>query len=164
MTYKFEIHPQALKRKFSVYVVVAVRRKEKLLYVGKTGDNREGCNPVVSRCGNHFSYNKAHSQLRNKIPAHEEWSYTYVFDHFNSYCEDLARRKKRIDRINEIERWVNLEIQAIMGKGFVRLLNPYCARGHVSSGEIKKRLAFRTAGARKKVRGIVATVKKILAL
>ena len=46
MTYTFEIHPQALKRRFSVYVVVAQGDEETLLYVGKTGDNREGCNPL----------------------------------------------------------------------------------------------------------------------
>lgn len=42
MAYTFEINPHALKRHFSVYVVVAQGHRETLLYIGKTGDNREG--------------------------------------------------------------------------------------------------------------------------
>lgn len=66
MAYKFTLNQECLKRKFSVYVVIAFGKEDIKLYVGKTGDNREGCNPLISRCGNHFSYNKIHSQVRNK--------------------------------------------------------------------------------------------------
>lgn len=163
MAYQFEIHPQALKRKFSVYVVVATGGGERLLYVGKTGDNREGCNPLISRCGNHFSYNRIHSQVRNKIPAHEDWTYNYVFDHFDDYCDDWLQRRERIDRINEMERWLNLEIQKTIGANTRwRLLNPYRARGHVGKDEAAKRSAFRTAEAQNKVQAIVLTVQRIL--
>jgi hypothetical protein len=113
MAYTFEIHSAALKRNFAVYVVVARGKRGAHLYVGKTGDNREGCNPLVSRCGNHFSYNKIHSQIRNKIDAHENWSYTYVFDHFDGYCQDVTRRRARIYPNNDLERWLNLEIQVL---------------------------------------------------
>ena len=75
-------------RKFAVYVVVAKLDSDTHLYVGKTGDNREGCNPMISRCGNHFSYNEIHSQVRNKIPNHEDRDYTYVFEHFVDYPKD----------------------------------------------------------------------------
>ena len=67
MAHIFKLNSESLKREFSVYVVVAHGTRGTLLYIGKTGDNREGCNPVISRCGNHFSYNAIHSQIRNKI-------------------------------------------------------------------------------------------------
>ena len=165
MTYTFDIHPEALKRRFSVYVVVAQRGGETLLYIGKTGDNREGCNPLISRCGNHFSYNKIHSQIRNKIEEHESWHYTYVFDHFDDYCDDLAERRKKIDRINEMERWLNIEVrEAVEDLAGVRLLNPFGGHGYHNSVERQKRLAFRTVEAKQKVQSIVATVLQLLAV
>jgi hypothetical protein len=63
MPHTFRLHPEALKRKFAVYVVVVKAVGHIELYVGKVGDNREGCNPLISRCGNHFSYTKIHSQI-----------------------------------------------------------------------------------------------------
>ena len=106
---------QALKREFLVYVVVATDGKTFDLYVGKTGDNREGCNPLISRCGNHFSYNKVHSQIRNKLDDHEEKEYTYIFNHFGAYIEDSEERKPLIDMINEMERFLNEEIASCSG-------------------------------------------------
>src|SRR3972149_8288037 len=47
MAHSFEINPEALRRQFSVYVVIAQGDGKSLLYVGKTGDNREGCNPLI---------------------------------------------------------------------------------------------------------------------
>jgi len=66
---RFTVPGHSTRREFAVYVVVARKpiSDEFFIYVGKTGDNREGCNPVISRAGNHFSYNKIHSQVRNKI-------------------------------------------------------------------------------------------------
>ena len=55
MAYTFVVSKPALKRYFSVYIVKATDRNTTYLYIGKTGDNREGCNPIISRCGNHFS-------------------------------------------------------------------------------------------------------------
>jgi hypothetical protein len=55
MAHTFNLNSQALKREFAVYVVLATEGDTFDLYVGKTGDNREGCNPLISRCGNHFS-------------------------------------------------------------------------------------------------------------
>ena len=65
---------EATRREYAVYVMVAQHREtgDLYLYVGKTGDNKEGCNPVISRAGNHFSFNKVHSQMRNKFPSHPE--------------------------------------------------------------------------------------------
>ena len=127
MAHTFEVQSAALKRLFCVYVVIAKNCDETLLYVGKTGDNREGCNPIISRCGNHFSYNKIHSQIRNKINNHEEWSYVYVFDHFDDYSEDPIERRFRIDRINEMERFLNYEIQRLI-KDFQKVKHTKCIK------------------------------------
>jgi hypothetical protein len=163
MAYTFEINPYALRRRFSVYVVVAQGKSETLLYIGKTGDNREGCNPLISRCGNHFSYNKIHSQIRNKIPAHESRKYTYVFDCFDKYCDDLRDRRSRIDRINEMERWLNLMMQdAVSGRPRVRIVNDYKRRGWLSQTERMRRNALRTRGARRKLAAIINTVMQVL--
>lgn len=45
MTFIFSIEKESLKRKFAVYVVVAKSDVDVRLYVGKTEDNRDGCNP-----------------------------------------------------------------------------------------------------------------------
>jgi len=130
-----------------------------MLYVGKTGDNREGCNPLISRCGNHFSYNRVHSQIRNKIEDHENREYTYCFDHFDSYQSGIKANRVAIDRINEMERWLNQEIQALVhGMKRWKLLNPYSGRSKLSETETKKRLGFRTQLARDKILGIVRAV------
>lgn len=146
-------------RKFAVYVVVAKSDNDTHLYVGKTGDNREGCNPMISRCGNHFSYNEIHSQVRNKIPNHEERDYTYVFEHFDDYPEDATARRVCIDNINEMERWLNEAIQkAIEYKDAVQLLNPFTGRGSLKKMEQEKRKAFRTESNSNKISSLVAAV------
>jgi len=161
MAQKFTLNPESLKRRFAVYVVVANGRADTKLYVGKTGDNRDGCNPLISRCGNHFSYNKVHSQVRNKIRDHEDRKYTYIFDHFDEYHDCLAKRRQAIDRINEMERWLNQEIKDVVcGVRHCELLNPLSGRVYVPSAERSRRSAFRTEEARKKIVGIVAETKR----
>jgi len=164
MVHLFDVHSAALKRNFAVYVVVARGDNETLLYVGKTGDNREGCNPIISRCGNHFSYNKIHSQVRNKIEVHENWHYTYVFDHFDQYPDDPVVREVCVDKINEMERWLNSKIQELVGKrAGVRLLNPYHGTGYRSKSEQERRNSYRTEDAESKLIEIVAEVDRMLA-
>ena len=163
MTYKFTLHNESIKRKYSVYVVIARNGEDVKLYIGKTGDNREGCNPVISRCGNHFSYNKIHSQIRNKLDDHEARTYTYIFDHFDSYVDNEQERRARIDKINEMERWLNEEIQQLIlrtRKGL--LLNPYNSVGYLSESERIKRRGFRDDNSRSKIQSIVAEVEKEL--
>jgi hypothetical protein len=99
MPHIFHLTAALLKRQLVVYVVIARKGSDTRLYVGKTGDNREGCNPMISRCGNHFSYNRIHSQVRNKLPDHESWDYTYVFEHFEVYCPDLTQRRAAISLV-----------------------------------------------------------------
>ena len=163
MVRKFTLNPESLKRQFAVYVVIAKGIDDTKLYVGKTGDNREGCNPIISRCGNHFSYNEIHSQVRNKIPDHEHREYTYVFDHFDEYVQDIDRRREAIDRINEMERWLNEEIQRMLnGADDTELLNPFLGRGYVPKDERIKRSALRTEEAQRKIAGIVEELKREL--
>lgn len=165
MAHTFKIEPEALKRCFSVYVVVAKRGAKAKLYIGKTGDNRKGCNPIISRCGNHFSYNKIHSQIRNKVKAHEDWQYIYAFEHFDPYpqCEDA--RTECIAKINEMERWLNEMIQELAKKcppDQVQVLNPYHGRGYITPDEIDRRKGFRTEEAAKKLKSVVTEVASIL--
>ncbi|MGC4367986.1 hypothetical protein [Hydrogenophaga sp. R2] len=160
MPHVFRLHRESLKRKFAVYVVVAKSAADTYLYVGKTGDNREGCNPLISRCGNHFSYNEIHSQVRNKIPDHESRDYTYVFEHFDDYHADEAARRVSIDRINEMERWLNQEVQTLVAKkNDLKLLNEYRGQSHVARLERAKRAGFRTAAAKAKIDSLIAAVE-----
>jgi hypothetical protein len=136
MPYEFTLHKESIKRKFAVYVVIAKSKTDTKLYVGKTGDNNDGCNPFISRCGNHFSYNKVHSQVRNKLDDREDRDYTYVFDHLDDYAEDTDARRVSIDRINEMERWLKEEISAMASsKTGITLLNEYKGSGYVSAQE-----------------------------
>lgn len=161
MPYEFTLHKESVKRKFAVYVVIARSKTDTKLYVGKTGNNNDGCNPVISRCGNHFSYNEVHSQVRNKLDDHEDREYTYVFDHFDDYNEDKDARRVSIDRINEMERWLNEEIKAMAAsKAGITLLNEYKGTGYISAEEKQKRAAFRTQECKDKIESIVAAVRE----
>jgi hypothetical protein len=159
MAFTFSLSKESLKRKFAVYVVVAKGEHDTKLYVGKIGDNNDGCNPIISRCGNHFSYNKMHSQVRNKIDDHEGREYTYVFDHFDDYPSDVALRRACIDKINEMERWLNERVQALVdGKSHLILLNPYHGVGIINQAEKARRAAFRTAESHEKIDGIIDSI------
>ena len=163
MAHEFTLNPESLKRNFAVYVVIARGESDTKLYVGKTGDNRDGCNPIISRCGNHFSYNEVHSQVRNKVPDHERRTYTYIFDHFDEYHLDNGRRRKAVDRINEMERWLREEVQkALVGTRACQLLNPLSRYRHVPPDEQIRRAAFRTDDAQLKILGIVNQMIKHL--
>jgi hypothetical protein len=160
MAFVFSIEKESIKRKFAVYVVIAKAEADTKLYVGKTGDNRDGCNPLISRCGNHFSYNDTHSQIRNRLEDHEERSYKYVFDHFDDYSEDDNVRRYRVARINEMERWLNEEIQVMCKQhSAINFLNAYAGVGHVASAERDRRRAYRTDECRQKIGAIVAAVR-----
>lgn len=125
MSYQITLDKEALQRYLSVYCSIASKEKQINLYVGKTGDNREGCNPIISRIGNHFSYNKIHSQLRNKIIDHEKWRYKFIYDHIIKYSEIESDKHSQISLINEMERWLNEEIQIISSSfNNCNMLNP----------------------------------------
>lgn len=160
MAHTFDLNPAALKRQFSVYVVIAIDGLRCDLYVGKTGDNREGCNPLISRCGNHFSYNKIHSQVRNKLVNHENKHYTYVFDHFGDYVECGVVRSQLIDMINEMERCLNQRIaNLVKDLDSCILLNPY-GGSWVSKSENERRATHRTPDNMAKIELIVEAVNE----
>ncbi|MBB2495812.1 hypothetical protein [Aquipseudomonas ullengensis] len=143
-----------------MYVVVAKSDEHTDLYVGKVGDNREGCNPLISRCGNHFSYNEIHSQVRNKVISHEARDYTYVFEHFDDYSENPDERRTSIDRINEMERWLNQEIQTLTANNAnLTLLNPYKGTSYINKPERAKRASFRSKAAEDKIKATVSAVR-----
>jgi hypothetical protein len=105
----FHIPGDATRREYAAYILVATDRAtgERRVYVGKTGDNRAGCNPVISRAGNHFSFNKLHSQMRNvltKDPA--EYDFDYFYTTFGCYIAPHESRDG-IDIVNEMERRLN---------------------------------------------------------
>ena len=160
MAYTFKLTRESLKREFAVYVVIARGQKDIHLYVGKTGDNREGCNPIISRCGNHFSYNKVHSQVRNKLDDHEDRDYTYVFDHFGAYIENERERRGLIAQINELERWLNESIQRLIeGNMQCSLTNPFSGAGYISKADQECRASYRTQENAEKIQSIVSAVE-----
>src|SRR5262249_39385104 len=107
--YRFTVPGHSTRREFAVYVVVARRlgTREFFVYVGKTGDNGDGCNPVISRAGNHFSYNKIHSQVRNKLGEKNvgdcsAFDYDYFYVTFNVYGEVAEHNKASLEVVNEM--------------------------------------------------------------
>lgn len=163
MAHSFTLNSESLKREFAVYVVVASNLEGIDLYVGKTGDNRDGCNPIISRCGNHFSYNKIHSQVRNKITDHEDKEYTYVFDHFGKYTAEEPQRRELVDQINEMERFLNQEIDQL-SKAFdnCTLHNPFRGSAWINASERERRASFRTTENTSKINEIVSQVRELL--
>lgn len=133
----FKISGHSTKREWAVYLFVASPINGdgiKKIYVGKVGDNRDGCNPVISRVGNHFSYNKIHSQIRNKIGVTENYDYEYFYCHFGEYEMDMASRVASREKTNELERELNRIVQRQMDANKFELLNPYKGR-HVSESK-----------------------------
>ena len=124
---RLDIPGDATRREYAVYIMVATHRItcEIKLYVGKTGDNREGCNPVISRAGNHFSFNKMHSQMRNYLLPDEphEFDFSYFYVTFDEYI-DPKHTRERIDVINEMERRLN----SLAQERFGQILNPYSGK------------------------------------
>lgn len=142
----FKIPGHATKRKWAVYIFKAVPHnagESMKLYVGKVGDNRAGCNPVISRVGNHFSHNKIHSQVRNRIQTPEDYDYEYFYCHFDEYIEGCSTRTETRDKVNELERVLNRHVQEkIKSWDNVELLNPLKGKSFLSKEEKKKREAL----------------------
>jgi len=124
----FKVSGHSTRRQWAVYLFVASPISGsglKKLYVGKVGDNREGCNPVISRVGNHFSYNEIHSQIRNKIGKTENYNYEYFYCHFGTYETDKETRIKNRNKTNELERELNRMVQEQIDEGKYELLNKF---------------------------------------
>ena len=127
----FKISGHSTKRNWAVYLFIAspINGKGiKKIYVGKVGDNRDGCNPVISRVGNHFSFNKIHSQIRNKIGKTENYDYEYFYCHFGNYESDENLKIKSRNKTNELERELNRIVQKRMNKKLYELMNPFSGK------------------------------------
>lgn len=168
--YRFSIPGHATRRDFAIYIVVANRRErfEVKLYVGKTGDNRDGCNPVISRAGNHFSFNDIHSQVRNKLgaPPHEfDFEYFYVL--FDPYDDgDGANRRTKVDIVNEMERQANALLQQELPRNDrVVLMNPYKNARRLSDKDREARARIASTDRIQILRELVAaTIQHVVGL
>lgn len=135
----FHIPGEATRRHYAVYVMIARHRHTGRMryYVGKTGDNHTGCNPVISRAGNHFSFNKLHSQMRNLLEPEslEEYDFDYFYATFDQYVPPSESRHG-VDLVNEMERQLNALAQQAFGED---LLNPYKGSRKLTKIEREKR-------------------------
>lgn len=136
--YEIEFSGHSTKREWAVYIIIVIDRKSKnrKLYVGKVGDNRDGCNPIISRIGNHFSLTKIHSQLRNKILDTTLFDYKVLYSIFGEY--NKSNHSQARQKINQIERQLNVIIQAKASENF-ELLNPYKGIGVTKKKSIERK-------------------------
>ncbi|MDD3567588.1 MAG: hypothetical protein PHT92_04220 [Bacteroidales bacterium] len=137
--FDIEIPAHSTRREWAVYAIIAkhITINKTKIYVGKVGDNREGCNPIISRIGNHFSHNKIHSQLRNLIVSTTDYNYKVYYATFGEYS--LITQKRDKDRVNELERQLNRLIQSnIANEKNIELLNPYKGKSVSKAIQIKR--------------------------
>lgn len=160
----FHIPGEATRREYAVYVMVARDTLNQIhLYVGKTGDNKDGCNPVISRAGNHFSYNKIHSQMRNhllkkQLPCGpEDCSFDFFYATFGAYVPP-SKSRDGIDVINEMERQLNKRISV----AFNGVLNPYAGVAYLSGAKRQARALLATPERLQKLDDLVGTVKRFI--
>jgi hypothetical protein len=168
--FRFTVPGHATRREFAVYIVVAHTRTAQncFVYVGKTGDNREGCNPVISRAGNHFSYNKIHSQVRNKLLAREGgephlYDYEYFYVTFDAYNNTDETRRNSVDLVNEMERAANIELTRRLERlSTVSHLNEYKGVGYIDSTEREARRNLRTPERMRLISSLVDAVMEYI--
>jgi len=165
---RFSVPGHATRREFAIYAVVAKNIATGVwkVYVGKTGDNRSGCNPVISRAGNHFSYNEIHSQVRSKLAPSmpHEFDFEYFYVTFDSYLSEDQYVRNKIDVINEMERTANIAIYNALPEHMRgRLLNPFRGAGHVKVQDRQRRAALRTPERQAKVQALAQAVAEYLA-
>lgn len=161
-TYQFDIPAHSTQRNWAVYAIVALdlKTQNKLLYVGKVGDNRAGCNPMISRIGNHFSFNKIHSQFRNYLDKFDrnpdQFDYSVHYLAIEPYEQSTHENLREI--INEAERFLNLTIQNHNLKTLT-LLNPFTGK-YLSKTESARREKILTKDERKEIVEFVEEIKK----
>ncbi|QOD61111.1 hypothetical protein H9I45_01325 [Polaribacter haliotis] len=139
----FKISGHSTKRNWAVYLFVATPKEQTektILYVGKVGDNRDGCNPVISRVGNHFSFNKIHSQIRNEIKETENYDYEYFYCHFGEYENDENKHLRINSRkkTDELERELNRIVQKKLNAEKHELIKPFSGKT-ISTEKTKRR-------------------------
>lgn len=157
--FHFHVPGEAVRREYAVYLIAARHRVLKAVrfYVGKTGDNREGCNPIISRAGNHLSFNPIHSQSRNHLGSPEEYDFEFFFTTFGSYVPPSVSREG-IELVNEMERQLNLLAQEELGE----IVNPLKLTGYVSRAEREKRRLLVTIDRTNQLQQLISAVKAFL--
>lgn len=140
-----EFDGEAALQKWAIYVLKAKHKTKSdapvLIYGGKVGDNRAGCNPVISRLGNHLSENKIHSQLKNKSVSFdgiENYRVKMYYLHLEDYEE--SKHKGRLNMINESERELIRTLREVYKAEKVELLNRFTG----SSLTKQKQVLYRT--------------------
>ena len=148
----------AARRVFAVYVLVARHRNRKTVsfYVGKTGDNRVGCNPMISRAGNHLSFNPLHAQARKRVRNPEQHDFDFFYTCFGPYVPP-SRSRRGVDLVNEMERQLNRIAQGAFGKS---LMNPLKGTGHVPRPEREERSKLATKARLAQLRELVGAVQR----
>lgn len=139
--YNFSIPGFTTQRQWSVYVVIAVSTKKtngiKNFYVGKVGDNSDGCNPIITRIGNHLSHYTEHSQLRNELELTADYNYHVYFATFGNYT---GKDRNLLDKVNQLERELNKIVQKkIEVREDCRLINPLKGTYYINRQEKEKR-------------------------
>ena len=155
----FYVPGEAAQREYAVYLIVARHRssKDTRIYVGKTGDNREGCNPLISRAGNHLSFNPIHSQSRNYLGSPEEFDFDFFFTTFGPYVR-ASESRSGINLVNEMERQLNALAQKELGK----IVNPLKMSGFVSKVKRQTRSRLVTPERTAQLEELVARVKEFV--
>ncbi len=154
---RLHVPAEATHREYAVYVMVARHRTTKTvkLYIGKTGDNREGCNPVISRAGNHLSFNPLHAQSRNHLGDPEHYDFDFFFTSFCPYVRP-SQSRRGIDLVNEMERRLNFLAQETFGE----IINPLKLSGHVSRAERDRRNRLETPERKAQLNELIKIVRR----